>query len=59
MNLSSFSIAMALLTLVSKIDRDNRPGPGPTSTTKGVFSETWAVRTILSIHVIVNKGGSV
>lgn len=53
MKRSSFSTAITLLTLVSRIDRVNNPGPGPTSKTKGVFSEIWVVRTILSNHVLM------
>lgn len=40
MNRSSFSTAITLLAPASKIDRDSKPGPGPTSTTKGVLSVT-------------------
>jgi hypothetical protein len=39
---------MTRLAPPSSIDRDNSPGPGPTSTTSGVFAEICAVLTILS-----------
>lgn len=50
MNRSSFSTAITFFAPASKIDRESNPGPGPTSITRGVFSETCAVRTILSFY---------